>query len=89
MAYRIGESFFALKKYSEALDAFKKIVPGSYIYPDSIDIVVGSQLACAGLLEKQDKWQEAEKFYEKVSAMDVDESSYARERLEWIRRNKN
>jgi len=71
---------------SKAIVEYMKV---GYIYPDSIDIVVGSQLACAGLLEKQDKWQEAEKFYEKVSAMDVDESSYARERLEWIRRNKN
>jgi len=36
VAYRIGEAYFALKKYREALEGFKKIIPGSYVYPDSL-----------------------------------------------------
>ena len=60
-----------------------------YVYPDSIAIVVDSQLQAARLFEKESRWDDAERLYKKISVMDAADSEYARQRLEWIKRNKN
>jgi len=83
--YMIAELYEELEDFDNAIAEYMKV---GYIYPDSTRIVVASQLACARLFEKQKKWQDAEKLYKKISLMDVEESTYARERLSWIRRNK-
>jgi len=76
------------EELGEVDDAILEYMKVGYIYPDSIRIVADSHLNCAKLFEKQKKWSDAEKLYEKLSIMDVEEAVYARERLSWIRRNK-
>jgi tetratricopeptide (TPR) repeat protein len=83
--YTIGQLYEAMGDMDNAIVEYMKV---AYVYPDSTKIVVASQMSSARLFEKQVKWQDAEKIYKKISAMEVKESSYARERLLWIKRNK-
>ena len=83
--YTIAQLYERLGEVDNAIAEYLKV---GYIYPDSTRIVVSSQMACARLFEKQKKWHEAERLYKKISVIGSKESSYARERLEWIKRNK-
>ncbi|MEE8317706.1 MAG: tetratricopeptide repeat protein, partial [Candidatus Omnitrophota bacterium] len=83
--HTIGQLYEELEDFDNAVTEYFKV---GYIYPDSTRIVVDSQLASARLFEKQKKWQDAERLYKKMSMMDIKESAYAKERLNWIRRNK-
>ena len=83
--YMIGQLYEAKGDIDDAIAEYMKV---AYVYPDSTRIMVTSQMASARLFEKKTKWEDAEKIYKKISNMEVKESSYAKERLEWIRRNK-
>jgi len=83
--YTIGQLYEELEDFDNAVAEYMKV---GYIYPDSTRVVAVSQLDCARIFEKQKKWQEAERLYKKVSMMDAEKSTYAKERLGWIRRNK-
>jgi tetratricopeptide (TPR) repeat protein len=83
--YEIGRLYSDIENFEDAVAAFMKV---AYIYPDSTNVVVESQLDCAKIFEGQKKWADAEKLYTKIAVMDVKESTYARERISWIRRNK-
>jgi tetratricopeptide (TPR) repeat protein len=80
--YLIGRLYEKLGDIDNAIVEYMKV---GYIYPDSTRIVSMAQLGCAKLFEKQKKWDEAERLYEKLSMMDVEESIPAKKRLEWIR----
>ncbi|MFH1783194.1 MAG: tetratricopeptide repeat protein [Candidatus Omnitrophota bacterium] len=81
----IGKLYEELGELDTAISEYIKV---GYIYPDSVNIVASSQLAGARLLEGQKKWKDAEKLYNKVASMEVDESKIALERLNWIKNNK-
>jgi len=46
---------------------------------------VRAELAAAKIFERTGRLDEAKSLYEKLAAMDVEESSFARQRIEWIR----
>ena len=83
--YIIAKLYEELGDSENAVSEYMKV---AYIYPDSAQIVIASQLACARLFEKQKDWDSAAKLYKKISLIDAKESVYARERLSWIKRNK-
>jgi len=49
--------------------------------------VVKSYLRLARIFEDKNDWEEAKKIYERISSMNIDESKFAQERLEWINKN--
>jgi len=84
--FEIADLYEKLEDNESAIAEYMKV---GYVYPDSIAIVVDSQLQAARLFEKESRWDDAERLYKKISVMDAADSEYARERLEWIKRNKN
>ncbi|MFA4991831.1 MAG: tetratricopeptide repeat protein, partial [Candidatus Omnitrophota bacterium] len=82
--FNAGMQFIVARLYEESGDidsAISEYMKVWYIYPDSTDIVAEAQMACAGLFEKQGKWEDAEKIYKKIISMDVKEAPRARERM--------
>ena len=46
---------------------------------------VRAQLKCAQAYEALEKLDEAKKLYERLAGMDIEESAFAKQRIEWIK----
>ncbi len=82
LQFKIGESRQAQGKADEAVEEYLKV---TYLYPESTDLVVKSLLRVAAIYEGRGNAREAAALYKKITAMDVPESKYARERLEELK----
>jgi tetratricopeptide (TPR) repeat protein len=80
--FMIGECYEDSNNYNEALKEYLRV---SYLYPRSNYWMIKSIFRSANIFERLEKWDEAKKLYEKLIALNIDESKYARERLEWIK----
>lgn len=81
--FEIGECYEALGQADKALEEFLRL---TYLYPKSTYWVMRSNLKTGALFEKQGKWEEAVKTYEKLAGWNrLEEAEVARERLKWIR----
>ena len=74
--------------YEESLDlpkAAEEYLKVSYLYGKGVFWGVRAQLKAAQIFERIDRIDDAKKLYEKLAAMDVQESEFAKKRIEWLK----
>ena len=82
--FLIGDACESLHQVDNAIDAYLKI---PYLYPNETKWVIKAYLRVARLFEDKEDWANAISIYQKVIAYEVDERTFAQERLEWIHSN--
>jgi len=82
IAFKIAEIKEMQGRHKEAVEDYLKV---TYLYPDNQDLAVKSLLRIAAIYEGEENYKEAMTIYTKISSMDVQESKYAKERIEWIK----
>ncbi|MDD3375599.1 MAG: tetratricopeptide repeat protein [Candidatus Omnitrophica bacterium] len=82
--FLIGDVYESLNQPNNAIDAYLKI---PYLYPKKTKWVIKSYLRVARLFEDKEDWDNAVSIYQKVIAYEVDERTFAQERLDWIKTN--
>ena len=70
--------------FVKAIEEYLKI---PYLYPMDTKWVIKAYLRSAKIFENKEDWQEAKNIYDKIMDYEVDERTFAEERLEWIRYN--
>jgi len=80
--YEIAEIFEEKGELVRAVEEYLKV---PYIYSKGRFWALRAQLKCAKLFERLDRINEAVKLYEKLVLLDVEESKFAKERLEWLK----
>jgi len=80
--YEIAECLDEKGDFSRATEEYLKT---PYLYPKGTFWSVRAQLKCAQDFERINKLDEAKKLYEKLANMDIEESAFAKQRLDWIR----
>ena len=80
--YEIAECAEEKGDLSKATEEYLKV---TYLYSDGTFWSVRATLACAKIFERLEKFGEARRLYEKLADMDVEESAFAKQRLEWIK----
>jgi TolA-binding protein len=81
MQFRIGEVLEQQQRYGQAIEEYLKV---PYLFSETSELSVKAYLRVASLYEEQEKLKDAAAVYAKLAGMNVDESKYARERIEWI-----
>lgn len=81
--YEIAECAEGKGDLSKATEDYLKV---TYLYSGAGAFwPVRATLACAKIFERMEKFEEARRLYEKLADMDVEESAFAKQRLEWIK----
>jgi len=70
-----------LNKSEEAVDEYLKI---PYLYPKDTSLVIKAYLRAARIFEDKEDWANAKIIYDKIMAYEVDEKTFAQERLDQI-----
>ncbi|MFP4473560.1 MAG: tetratricopeptide repeat protein [Candidatus Omnitrophota bacterium] len=83
LLFLIAENYESMRQWSSAIDHYMK---AGYLARARAPWKVRAYLRAARIFQDQDQWSEAMALYDKVAAMEVDESKYAVEQLEEIRR---
>jgi len=81
--FKIAEVFQAQSKTSEAIEEYLKV---PYLYSGNKPLEVKALLRAAAIYENEENVSEALKVYEKISALDVPEAKFARERIEALKK---
>ena len=76
--YEIGECLEAEGSLTEAQAEYLKIPE---LYPESTFWAIRADLSAAKILERLGRTKDALGLYEKLAALDVEESKYAKERI--------
>ncbi len=79
-----ADLYDSLGKTDKSIDAYLKI---PYLYPEETKWVIKSYLRIARLFENNETWDEAVLIYDKILEYQVDERTFAQERLDWIQTN--
>ncbi len=82
--FRIAETMQAQGKIQDAIEEYLKV---PCLYPEENSLVVISLLRVASMYEDKEDFKGALNIYEKVVLMGVEESKYAKERIDWIKGN--
>jgi TolA-binding protein len=80
----IGDAYELLNQHDKALEEYFKI---PYLYADEISWIIKTYLRIARIFEDDEQWNEAKLTYNKIIKYQTEESKFARERLEWIKKN--
>jgi tetratricopeptide (TPR) repeat protein len=80
--FKIAEVKQAQGKPEEAIEEYLKV---TYLYSENSDLVVKSLLRVAQIYEDKENFKEAMNIYKKIASMDVAETKYAQERIDWIK----
>jgi tetratricopeptide (TPR) repeat protein len=80
--YEIAECAEEKGDLAKAVEEYLKV---TYLYSNGAFWSVRATLASAKLFERLEKFEEARRLYEKLADMDVEESAFAKQRLEWIK----
>ena len=80
--YEIAECVEAKGDLAQAVTEYLKV---PYFYSKGIFWAVRAQLKCAQNFERLEKLDEAGKLDEKLAVMNIEESEFAKKRLEWIK----
>ncbi|MFH1678387.1 MAG: tetratricopeptide repeat protein, partial [Candidatus Omnitrophota bacterium] len=80
--FRIAEVFQAQGLIDRAVEEYLKV---TYLYSDNPQFAVKALLRVAAIYEDGEKFNEAERIYEKIISLNVEEAKFARERIDWIR----
>lgn len=84
MQFKIAEAFESKGQADAAVENYLKV---TYLYPQAKELCVKSLLRVGTLYENRENYAEAAKIYEKIAELSVEESKYARERIDWINAN--
>ncbi len=68
----------------KALEEYLKI---PYLYPDEKAWVIKANLRAARIFEDGERWEDAKNIYKKIVELNIEESAFANERLEWLNEN--
>jgi len=82
--FKIAELKEAQGKLDDAIEEYTKV---SYLYSEDSELSVKSLLRVAQIYEGKENFKEAAKIYEKIISLGVEEAKYAKERIDWIRKN--
>ncbi len=81
---KIAETLQAQGKLEDATEEYLKV---SYLYSENNNLAVKALLRVAGIYEDRENYKEAVNVYRRVTALNVEESKYAQERIGWIKTN--
>ncbi|MEW5894151.1 MAG: tetratricopeptide repeat protein [Candidatus Omnitrophota bacterium] len=84
--FLIADNYELLNDFDKAVEEYFKI---PYLFQDEIKWGVKAYLRVARIMENQENWEQAKIIYQKIVDLDVEETKYARERLNWINANFN
>ncbi len=79
--FRIGEIYELQQNLDQAILQYLSLAA---IYDPGLSFVKKARLRCAMLLERFERYDEAEKIYNQISSFEGEESIYARERLKQL-----
>lgn len=82
--FLIADTYETIHEKDKAVENYLKI---PYIYPEAKNWGIKSFLRIAKIYEDDEKWEEAKTIYQKASELNLEESKFANERLEWINEN--
>lgn len=82
--FLIADMYETIHEKDKAVENYLKI---PYIYPEAKIWGIKSFLRIAKIYEDDEKWEEAKTIYVKASKLNLEESKFANERLEWINEN--
>jgi len=78
---KIAEVLEAAGKSEEAIEEYLKV---TYLYSEDNNLTVKALLRVAQIYETRENFKEAVNIYRRIIAMNVEETKYARERIDWI-----
>ncbi len=82
--FLIADTYEIINENNKAIEAYLKI---PYLFPDELHWTTKAYLRMARIFEDEEDWKNAKLVYEKIVNQQVDESKFAKERLEWIDQN--
>ncbi len=82
--FKIAETREAEGAWDQAVEEYLKV---TYLYAQNSTLAVKSFLRVGAIYENKQNFKEAKNIYAKVIAMNVTESKFAQERLDWIMAN--
>jgi tetratricopeptide (TPR) repeat protein len=80
--FKIAEVLQTQGKIEEASEEYLKV---TYLYSENNDLVVKSLLRLGAIYEDKEEFKEAVNIYNRIISMNVQESKYAQERIDWIK----
>jgi len=81
--FKVAEILQQQNKNGEAIEEYLKV---TYLYPDNKDLAVKSLLRVASIYEEARNRAEAIKIYNRIVSMDVEESKYAKEKIDTLKK---
>jgi len=84
LQFHIGDLYEFMNQNEQAVEAYFKI---PYLYAKDTAWTVKAYLRIARIFEDEDKWEESKAIYQKIIDLEIEESKFAQERLEWIKEN--
>jgi len=82
--FKIAELYESKQDLDKATQTYLKV---AYLSSSDSPLSVKAYLRAARIFENRESWKEARKIYEKIANENVEESKFARERIEWIDSN--
>ncbi len=81
LQFKIAEVLQAEGKYDQAIEEYLKV---TYLYSEN-NLSVKALLRVAAIYEDKENFKEALNVYQKIIPMNVEESKFAQERIDWIK----
>ncbi|MBI4309583.1 MAG: tetratricopeptide repeat protein [Candidatus Omnitrophica bacterium] len=83
LLFNIADAYEVSGRFEETVDYYLK-VPAQH--PDQVVWVVKAYLRVAKIFEDRKDWEGAAVTYQKIIQLKTEESKYAQERLDWIKK---
>lgn len=80
--FKIADTLQSTGAIKDAIENYFKV---TYLYSDNQDLTVKALLRIASIYENEEDFEGALNAYKKIASMDVKESKYALERIEWVK----
>ncbi len=84
LQFFIGDMYEFLNKKDRAMESYFKI---PYIYTENSPWAIKAYLRIARIFEDEESWEKAKSVYKKIVDLNIVESKFAQERMEWIKVN--
>lgn len=82
--FRLGDIYESLNNTTQAVESYMKI---PYLYSRDQAWIIKAYLRLGRIFEDSEKWEDAKTVYKKIIDFKIDESKYAKERVDWIDQN--
>lgn len=84
LQFSIADTYELLNMTDKAVEEYFRI---PYLYTHETGWIIKAYLRIGRLFEDQENWEEAKRVYARVMEYKTEETKYAEERLDWIRKN--